>query len=126
MGNDYNNYQNKRQGIKPKQPNKVRRIQSRDFRISLTGKHVFGAYFNMARTNFVKTINYVLPIAGVRGNYSENQINKMLQALFLIHSNRSAELTQDSNNGKGSSRSLPNNRHGYNACSSSISPYLVQ
>ncbi|MCR5851429.1 MAG: type VI-B CRISPR-associated RNA-guided ribonuclease Cas13b [Bacteroidaceae bacterium] len=49
----------------------------------------------MARTNFVKTINYVLPIAGVRGNYSENQINNMLHALFLIQANRSVELTQE-------------------------------
>ena len=88
-------YQPKGQNQKSRQPKKVRRIQSTDFRISLTGKHVFGAYFNMARTNFVKTINYMLPIAGVRGNYSENQINKMLQALFLIQSNRSAELTQE-------------------------------
>ena len=88
-------YQPKGQNQKPRQPKKVRRIQSTDFRISLTGKHVFGAYFNMARTNFVKTINYMLPIAGVRGNYSENQINKMLQALFLIQSNRSTELTQE-------------------------------
>lgn len=88
-------YRDKGQDQKNSKPKKVRRIQSKDFRISLTGKHVFGAYFNMARTNFVKTINYLLPIAGVRGNYSENQINKMLRALFLIQANRSAELTQE-------------------------------
>lgn len=72
-----------------------RRKQKKDFSISLTGKHVFGAYFNMARTNFVKTINYILPIAGVRGNYSESQINKMLNALFLIQSGRKSELTDE-------------------------------
>lgn len=77
------------------QPKKVRRRQNTDFSITLTGKHVFGAYFNMARTNFVKTINYILPIAGVRGNYSENQINKMLQALFLVQAGRSKELSQE-------------------------------
>ena len=95
MGKENKKYQGKGQDQKSKQPKKVRRIQTKDFRISLTGKHVFGAYFNMARTNFVKTINYVLPIAGVRGNYSENQINKMLHALFLIQANRSGELTQE-------------------------------
>lgn len=97
MGKDNKNkqYRDKGQDQKNSKPKKVRRIQSKDFRISLTGKHVFGAYFNMARTNFVKTINYLLPIAGVRGNYSENQINKMLRALFLIQANRSAELTQE-------------------------------
>ena len=77
------------------QQKKVRRLQKTSFRISLTGKHVFGAYFNMARTNFIKTINYILPIAGVRGNYSENQINKMLRALFLIQAGRNGELTTE-------------------------------
>lgn len=76
-------------------PKKVRRLQKTNFRISLTGKHVFGAYFNMARTNFVKTVNYILPIAGLRGNYSENQINKMLHALFLIQAGRGGELTKE-------------------------------
>ncbi len=82
---------------KPQQnkPKPQRRKQSTDFRINLTGKHVFGAYFNMARTNFVKTINYILPIAGIKGNYSENQINKMLHALFLIQANRQSELTKE-------------------------------
>lgn len=74
---------------------KVRRLQEKDFTIDLSGRHVFGAYFNMARTNFVKTINYILPIAGVRGNYAENQVNKMLSALFLIQANREKELTQE-------------------------------
>ena len=49
----------------------------------------------MARTNFIKTINYILPIAGVRGNYSENQINNMLHALFLIHAGRNSELSKE-------------------------------
>ena len=79
---------------------KKRRVQSTNFSINLTGKHVFGAYFNMARTNFVKTINYILPIAGVRGNYSESQINKMLHALFLIHAGRSSELSVEQSNWK--------------------------
>lgn len=74
---------------------KVRRLQEKDFTIDLSGRHVFGAYFNMARTNFTKTINYILPIAGVRGSYAENQINKMLHALFLIQANREKELTQE-------------------------------
>lgn len=77
------------------QPKKVRRLQKTNFSIDLTGKHVFGAYFNMARTNFVKTINYILSIAGVRGKYSENQINKMLQALFLIQAGRGKELSSE-------------------------------
>lgn len=85
MGKDY----------KSQQPKKVRRKQKTNFSINLTGKHVFGAYFNMARTNFVKTINYIMPIAGVRGSYSENQINKMLHALFLIQAGRSGELTKE-------------------------------
>ncbi len=51
---------------KPKQAKKTRRLQEQDFRISLTGKHVFGAYFNMARTNFVKTINYLLPMVACK------------------------------------------------------------
>lgn len=37
----------------------VRRLQEKDFTIDLSGRHVFGAYFNMARTNFIKTINYI-------------------------------------------------------------------
>lgn len=74
---------------------KVRRLQEKDFTIDLSGRHVFGAYFNMARTNFIKTINYILPIVGVRGNYAENQINKMLHALFLIQAHREGELTQE-------------------------------
>lgn len=77
------------------QPKKVRRLQKNDFEITLTGKHVFGAYFNMARTNLVKTFNYILPIAGVRGSYSENQINKMLRALFLIQAGRNGELAPE-------------------------------
>ncbi len=85
-------YNGKRTSDRPK---KVRRVQRTDFSISLTGKHVFGAYFNMARTNFVKTINYILPIVGVRGSYSENQVNKMLQALFLVQAGRNAELTPE-------------------------------
>lgn len=80
---------------KKQRQEKKRRLQKANFSISLTGKHVFGAYFNMARTNFVKTINYILPIAGVRGNYSENQINKMLHALFLIQAGRNEELTTE-------------------------------
>ena len=101
----YNNQGSKRpngQGQKPgsQQGKSVesrprRRRQSQDFAISLTGKNVFGAYFNMARTNFVKTINYILPIAGVRGKYEENKIDKMLHALFLIQAGRSAELTPE-------------------------------
>ena len=75
--------------------NRTRRLQTTDFSISLTGKHVFGAYFNMARTNFIKIINYILPIAGISGKYSENQIDKMLRALFLIHANRIDELTPE-------------------------------
>lgn len=77
------------------QPKKKRRLQTTNFRISLTGKHVYGAYFNMARTNFVKTINYILPIVCVRGNYAENQIDKMLQAMFLIQAGRTSELTDE-------------------------------
>ena len=61
--------ENKKTNQSPQQPRKIRRIQKTNFRISLTGKHVYGAYFNMARTNFVKTINYILPIVGVRGKY---------------------------------------------------------
>ena len=80
---------------KKQRQEKKRRLQKANFSISLTGKYVFGAYFNMARTNFVKTINYILPIAGVRGNYSENQINKMLHALFLIQAGRNEELTTE-------------------------------
>ena len=99
MGKDYKgNYAPKNQNKtanNSQQQRKVRRLQKTNFRISLTGKHVFGAYFNMARTNFVKTINYILPIAGVRGNYSENQINKMLYALFLIQAGRNGELTEE-------------------------------
>lgn len=72
-----------------------RRLQRQDFSISLTGKHVFGAYFNMARTNFVKTINYVLPIAGVRGKYSESQIDKVLRAMALILSGHADRLTPE-------------------------------
>lgn len=87
--------------------NPRRRKQTTDFRISLTGKHVFGAYFNMARTNFVRTINYILPIAGVRGNYSENQINKMLHALFLIQAGRSSELSQEQQQWKKNLRLTP-------------------
>jgi len=86
---------NKGNEVKIQQPKKKRRIQKTNFTISLTGKHVFGAYFNMARTNFIKTINYILPIAGVRGNYSENQINNMLHALFLIHAGRNSELSKE-------------------------------
>ena len=93
-GNDAPNNQNKIAN-NPQQKKKVRRRQKTNFSISLTGKHVFGAYFNMARTNFVKTINYILPIAGVRGNYSENQINKMLHAVFLIQTGRNGELTAE-------------------------------
>lgn len=98
------NYQHQGKGNKPNfkanqsqqsKPKPQRRRQTTDFRISLTGKHVFGAYFNMARTNFVKTINHILPIAGVKGNYAENQINKMLQALFLIQANRKDELSNE-------------------------------
>lgn len=74
---------------------KKRRRQQQDFEISLAGKYVYGAYFNMARTNFIKTINYVLPIVGVRGNYSENQVNKMLHAMFLIQAGRNKELTPE-------------------------------
>ena len=77
------------------QPKKVRRRQKTNFSITLTGKHVYGAYFNMARTNLVKTLNYILSIVGVRGNYSENQINKLLQALFLIQAGRNEEMTPE-------------------------------
>ena len=98
MENNKNqNNQKKQSNQKPiaQKPKRQRRRQSTDFKISLTGKHVYGAYFNMARTNFVKTINYILPIAGVRGNYSENQINKMLQALFLVQAGRNSELSTE-------------------------------
>ena len=101
MGNDKKNGNNNSQnhGKQPEQKtrklNKTRRIQKENFSIDLTGKHVFGAYFNMARTNFVKTINYILPIAGVRGNYSENQINKMLHALFLIQAGNNSDLNPE-------------------------------
>lgn len=77
------------------QPKKVRRRQKTNFSITLTGKHVYGAYFNMARTNLVKTLNYILSIVGVRGNYSENQINKLLHALFLIQAGRNEEMTPE-------------------------------
>lgn len=98
MSKDYkkgNNASPKQNGNNSQKSPKKRRLQKTNFSISLTGKHVFGAYFNMARTNFVKTINYILPIAGVRGNYSENQINKMLHALFLIQAGRNNELTSE-------------------------------
>ena len=72
---------------------KERRIQSTDFSIGLTGKHIFGAYFNMARTNFEKTLYYILPIVGIRGKYKESDIDKMLHALYLIHSGQSDKLT---------------------------------
>lgn len=97
MGKDYKKGNNtpKNQSTGMQQSKKVRRIQKTNFTISLSGKHVYGAYFNMARTNLVKTINYILPIAGVRGNYSENQINKVLQALFLMQAGRSEEMTPE-------------------------------
>lgn len=91
-GNKPNAQANQSQQNKPKPK---RRVQSKNFTIGLSGKHVFGAYFNMARTNFVKTINHILPIAGVKGNYAENQINKMLHALFLIQANRNDELSKE-------------------------------
>lgn len=99
-----NNHKNNWKGNKPNpkanqaqqsKPKPKRRVQSKNFTIGLSGRHVFGAYFNMARTNFVKTINHILPIAGVKGNYAENQINKMLQALFLIQANRKDELSNE-------------------------------
>ena len=89
-----NSPQNKGSENNSQQPKK-RRLQNKNFSISLTGKHIYGAYFNMARTNFIKTINYILPIVGVRGNYSESQINKMLRALFLIQAGRNGELTTE-------------------------------
>ncbi len=70
-----------------------RRIQSTDFSIGLTGKHVYGAYFNMARTNFVKTVSYIMEIVGIRGKYSESQLNNVLQALYLIRAGQSDKLT---------------------------------
>lgn len=101
MGKDYKKGNNapqnhdKKNGNKSQQSRKERRLQKTNFSISLTGKHVFGAYFNVARTTFIKTINYLLPIVGVRGNYSENQINKLLQALFLVQAGRIGELTKE-------------------------------
>lgn len=74
---------------------KVRRVQTTDFSIDLSGKHVFGAYFNMARTNFIKTIWHILPQAGIRGNYKEGQVGKMLQALYLIQSGHSDQLSAE-------------------------------
>ncbi len=71
---------------------KQRRRQTRDFSIRLTGKYVFGAYFNMAQANFVKTIVHILPIVGIGGNYQENQVGKMLHALWLITAGKAQEL----------------------------------
>ena len=99
MGNGNNKWnagkQNQQSNQNAQPPKKVRRLQKTNFSITLTGKHVYGAYFNMARTNFVKTINYILPIVGVRGNYSENQINKLIHALFLMQTGRNEEMTPE-------------------------------
>lgn len=92
-GNAEKQNQQSNQNAQP--PKKVRRLQKNNFSITLTGKHVYGAYFNMARTNFVKTINYILPIVGVRGNYSENQINKLIHALLLMQTGRNEEMTPE-------------------------------
>ena len=76
-------------------PPKVRRRQTTDFSINLSGKHVFGAYFNMARSNFNKTIWHILPQVGIKGQYKEGKVAKMLQALYLLHSGQGDLLTQE-------------------------------
>lgn len=60
-----------------------RRIQAEDFSVSLSGKHVFGAYLNMALYNFVKTILHIFSQSGINGNYSDKQVIYLLHALYL-------------------------------------------
>lgn len=60
-----------------------RRVQTKDFSVSLSGKHVFGAYLNMALYNFVKTILHIFSQSGINGNYSDKQVIYLLHALYV-------------------------------------------
>ena len=60
-----------------------RRVQEENFSVSLSGKHVFGAYLNMALYNFNKTMLYIFAQSGINGNYSDKQIIYLLHALYL-------------------------------------------
>lgn len=82
---------------------KTRRKQAIDFSVNLCGKHVFGAYFNMAVSNFDKTLEYVFEkmsfIKGkkvLKGEDREHSFyDSYLKILYSVESGNNERLSEN-------------------------------
>ncbi len=61
------------------------KTEKKMFVIDGQNKHILGGYFNMARFNFYKTIMEIFGKVGIKGNYGEDVIDRVLDALYKVN-----------------------------------------
>lgn len=75
------------------QQNSMRRESKSVFTIS--EKAIMGGYFNIARLNFYKTILTIFAQVGIKGEYAEDKIDKVLDALYKNLAGKTDELSSE-------------------------------
>lgn len=65
------------------------------FPFSISEKSVMGGYFNIARLNFYKTIVTIFAQVGVKGEYPEDKIDRVLDALYKNIAGKDNELSKE-------------------------------
>lgn len=69
-----------------------------NFTINERNKHILGGYFNMARCNFYKTIMEIFGKVGIKGNYGEDVIDRVLDALYKVNCGQENQLGDEQRN----------------------------
>jgi hypothetical protein len=69
-----------------------RRAQSS---FSISEKSIMGGYFNIARLNFYKTVITIFAQVGIKGDYPEDKIDRVLDALYKNLAGKTEELSKE-------------------------------
>lgn len=75
------------------QHNPKRRKAQSSFLIS--EKSIMGGYFNIARLNLYKTVITIFAQVGIKGDYQEDKIDRVLDALYKNLAGKSEELSKE-------------------------------
>ena len=71
------------------------KTEKKMFVIDGQNKHILGGYFNMARYNFYKTIMEIFAKVGIKGRYGEDEIDRVLDALYKVNCGQEAQLDKE-------------------------------
>lgn len=62
---------------------------------SISEKSIMGGYFNIARLNLYKTVITIFAQVGIKGDYPEEKIDRVLEALYKNLAGKSDELSKE-------------------------------